>query len=185
MSEKPDKLKKEFEDLFEKSVLPAIKKQIESRNKARDRVNDLASRVESIAQEILDLTAEAEKARTEVVSAGGNQESLDRVIKLKERIRVLQEIKEEIETKTLDDCRMELEEAQQTLQMAAIVELNKIRDKEREKMVKALILMRQRMEAYENAKYELANQVLKMPHKYHLGLHSELYIEGMNGLILG
>jgi hypothetical protein len=178
-----EKLTKEFIDSFSKSILPIIENQIDDRDNAFDRVDKLVKRAETLNQEIANFNNEIEHTRREAATSDNHEKPMTKIVKLKDQIKVLQEIKEEIETKTLPSCRNELEKKQEAVQKTTIMELNKICEKERGKLINLLISIQKKTDAFQDARVEFSD-MLKLPSKYHLSSSSDLYIDGLRSLDL-
>ncbi len=178
MSRTSSKSQGSYMDIFEKSIIPTISGTIEGRKNARECLNEFEKRISSINEEILNLNKEIDEARKAATTAQDHQESVRTIIGLKNHIKVLQEIKDEIERNTLPDCKMKLEEAETAIQQAAIVELEKIMKQEREDIVNILLNARQRVNAFEKAKEALTDK-LQLPLGKSLEREAELYIGGL------
>jgi len=178
-----EKLTKEFIDSFSKNILPIIKNQISDRDNASDRVDKLVKRAETLNQEITNLNNEIENTRKDAATSDNHEKQMTKIIKLKDQIKVLQEIEEEIKTKTLPSCRNELEKKQEAVQKAVIMELNKICEKEREKLINLLNSVKKKTDAFQDARIDFSD-MLKLPPKYGLSASHDLYIDGLRGLDL-
>lgn len=181
MPQKSVNMKEEFIKLFSESVLPAIQKQIDSRDEAKKHLDGLEGKLKGIKQKIQEITNEIGMARKEAALPDSHQEPVNRIIELKGQREVLEEIKDEIEGQTLPDSRKELEKEQARLKNAAIIELKKILKKEKKRITNMLKDVLNIVTAYDEAKATFS-EMLNLPTTNALVSECELWIEGLNNI---
>lgn len=163
---------KQFEKLFKKEVLPALKDPIKQVEQMKTKQQSFMDRLKLNEGELDTLRKRLQEVRTEsvndIMSGKNSDEYLPEISKLKNKISLLEEAQTEINGHLLPEIAEQLQKAYKQLQKTANERSGAVADQVRCEVFDIVRDVINRMEGYEDALHSLSTNVLTLPGDHHL-----------------